>query len=48
MRLVLQRVAHASVTIDGEVVGKIDKGILALVGMIQEVTKVSLKECLTK
>lgn len=33
MRLVLQRVAHASVTIDGEVVGKIDKGILALVGM---------------
>ena len=47
MRLVLQRVAHASVTIDGEVVGKIDKGILALVGM-QEMTKVSLKECLTK
>ena len=33
MRLVLQRVAHASVTIDGKVVGKIDKGILALVGM---------------
>ena len=48
MRLVLQRVAHASVTIDGKVVGKIDKGILALVGMNTEMTKVSLKECLTK
>lgn len=33
MRVVLQRVAYASVKVDGEVVGSIDKGILALVGM---------------
>ncbi len=33
MRVVLQRVAYASVKVDGEIVGKIDKGIMALVGM---------------
>ncbi|MGQ0678446.1 MAG: D-aminoacyl-tRNA deacylase [Actinomycetota bacterium] len=33
MRLVLQRVASASVTIDGEVVGSIGSGLLALVGV---------------
>ncbi len=33
MRAVLQRVSCASVEIDGTVVGSIDKGILALVGM---------------
>lgn len=33
MRIVVQRAAYASVTIDGRVVGKIDKGIVALVGM---------------
>lgn len=33
MRIVVQRVAYASVMIDGEVVGKINRGILALVGM---------------
>ena len=33
MRAVLQRVTHASVTVDGEVVGAIDRpGLLALVG----------------
>lgn len=32
MRAVLQRVAHASVAVDGEIVGKIGQGILALVG----------------
>ncbi|MEX2586491.1 MAG: D-aminoacyl-tRNA deacylase [Actinomycetota bacterium] len=31
MRLVLQRVASASVSVDGEVVGRINRGILALV-----------------
>lgn len=31
MRLVLQRVASAAVTVDGEVVGEIQRGILALV-----------------
>ncbi len=33
MRVVLQRVAYASVKVDGQIVGSIDKGILALVGM---------------
>ncbi|MBQ7266612.1 MAG: D-tyrosyl-tRNA(Tyr) deacylase [Firmicutes bacterium] len=33
MRLVLQRVSRASVSIEGEAVGKIDRGILALVGI---------------
>lgn len=33
MRFVIQRVQHASVTIDGEVRGKIGKGFLVLVGI---------------
>ena len=37
MRAVLQRVTRASVTVDGEVVGAIDKpGILALVGVTHD------------
>jgi len=32
VRIVLQRVARASVSVDGEVVGKIDRGVLLLVG----------------
>ncbi len=37
MRAVLQRVARASVTVDGEVVGRIDRpGLLALVGVTHE------------
>lgn len=32
MRIVLQRVARASVTVDGSVVGRIDGGLLLLVG----------------
>ncbi len=33
MRFVIQRVQHASVTIDGEVRGKIGKGFLVLIGI---------------
>ena len=32
MKLVVQRVAHASVEVDGEITGKIDEGLMALVG----------------
>jgi D-tyrosyl-tRNA(Tyr) deacylase len=33
MRAVLQRVSRASVTIEGEVVGRIDRGLLVLLGV---------------
>ena len=37
MRVVLQRVARASVTVDGQVVGRLDgEGLLALVGVTHE------------
>lgn len=32
MKLVVQRVSHASVEVDGEITGKIDEGLMALVG----------------
>ena len=33
MRLVIQRVKHASVTVDGEITGKIGQGFLVLLGI---------------
>lgn len=39
MRFVIQRVTEASVTVGNEVVGKIDKGFLVLVGVSNEDTK---------
>lgn len=32
MRIVIQRVQHASVTVEGNVIGKIEKGLLVLAG----------------
>ena len=39
MKIVLQRVRRASVIVDNEVVGKIDKGYLVLLGVGQDDTK---------
>lgn len=42
MKIVLQRVKHASVTVDGEITGKIGQGYLALIGVGNEDTE---KDC---
>ena len=42
MKTVIQRVTQASVTVDGEVKGKIDKGFLILLGVGKDDTE---KEC---
>ncbi|MBR2696386.1 MAG: D-tyrosyl-tRNA(Tyr) deacylase [Parasporobacterium sp.] len=39
MRFVIQRVKQASVTVDGEITGKIEKGFMVLVGVCQSDTK---------
>lgn len=39
MKFVIQRVSRASVTVDGEVTGRIDKGFLVLIGVCNEDTK---------
>ena len=36
MRIVLQRIAHASVTVDEKVIGKIQRGFLLLVGVTHD------------
>lgn len=39
MKLVIQRVSHASVEVDNSCLGKIEKGLLVLLGVGQEDTK---------
>ena len=39
MRFVVQRVTHASVTVDGNVIGKVGQGFMVLIGVSDEDTK---------
>lgn len=39
MKFVIQRVTHASVTVDGEITGKIGKGFMVLIGVSRTDTK---------
>ena len=39
MKFVIQRVQHASVTVDNEVIGKIGKGFMVLIGVSNDDTK---------
>ena len=40
MKFVIQRVAHAEVAVEGEVIGKIGKGFMVLIGVAQDDTRV--------
>lgn len=42
MRIVIQRVAHASVDIEGETVGRIGLGMLILLGIVEEDTQADI------
>ena len=48
MRIVLQRVSYANVKVDGECVGKIDRGIMALVGINTDDNEETYKYMLDK
>ena len=39
MRFIIQRVNHSSVTVDGDVIGKINKGFMVLIGIGKDDTK---------
>ena len=48
MRLVIQRVVSASVEVDGDIVGRIGKGFLVLVGVGKEDTEADVEKYLNK
>jgi D-tyrosyl-tRNA(Tyr) deacylase len=48
MRAVVQRVKRASVTVDGEIIGKIDKGFLVLLGVSGDDTETDAGYCAEK
>ncbi|MBV9688278.1 MAG: D-tyrosyl-tRNA(Tyr) deacylase [Ktedonobacteraceae bacterium] len=48
MRALLQRVSHASVTVDGKVVGQIGQGLLILLGVGQGDSEVQVKTLVDK
>lgn len=48
MKAVIQRVLHASVAVDGQVVGQIDQGLLVLLGIAAGDTEAQLTRLLAK
>ena len=48
MRCVIQKVTHASVTVDGETVGKIEGGCMVLVGAQEGDTEADARYCAEK
>jgi D-tyrosyl-tRNA(Tyr) deacylase len=48
MRLVLQRVKSASVTVENNIISSIGPGVLALVGLHENDTEENVKECCKK
>lgn len=48
MKIVVQRVKEAGVTVDGQVVGKIGAGFLALVGVAEEDTEQTVEKMVDK
>jgi D-tyrosyl-tRNA(Tyr) deacylase len=48
MRAVVQRVSRASVTVDGETVGKIDRGLLVLLGVSNKDAENDVHYCVEK
>jgi len=48
VRAVVQRVKRACVTVDGAVVGKIDKGFLVLLGVSSDDTEADARYCVEK
>jgi D-aminoacyl-tRNA deacylase len=48
MRLVIQRVQEASVTIENKIVGSISKGLLVLIGIETKDSEVDIEWCLSK
>lgn len=48
MRFVIQRVKHASVTVENEVIGKINKGFMVLIGVENDDTKAIADKMISK
>ena len=48
MRFVVQRVTHASVTVDGNTVGKIGKGFMVLIGVAESDTRETADKLIKK
>ena len=48
MRFVIQRVTHVSVTVDGNVLGRIGKGFLVLIGVADEDTRETADKMIKK